>query len=803
VSDKPGLQLNWRRVLRSASLVTVAAAIVLELLAHTPFNIPNPSVVLIFTVVYAAFLEGPASGLVSAAIAVAYALHYSISGHSGVPHTTADARRDVVVAIVLPATAMLVGILRNRLNQALQEEQTQRETADRERSRSYRILDTISEGFITLTPDWQITYANQSAEQILGRPRNDLIGLDALTIFPAALGDSIHEALEGALAARIPIELEDHSAPADRWFEVRVYPMEDQFHVYVRDVSSRRRAQEGVRFQTRLLDAIGQAVIATDLDGVIVYWNRAAEVLFGWPAAEVISKAGIAMTHANHGDSDELILSTRLRGGRAWLGEAEMKSKSGSTFAAAIADTPIVGDNGTLIGMVRVVTDLTWRKSVEEQQRFLSEAGAALADTLDTDSTIRTIARLPVPGLADCCLVDLVEPDGRIRRLEQQLFEPIRDETAQVIQRRYPVDAGSNHPIADVIRSGEPRLIHRMSDQLLRSIAFDSQQLGAIREARFRSAMIVPLLAHGRNLGALSLLSARSDREYTNSDLALAEELAGRAAVALENAQLYETAIVASRAKSDFLAVMSHELRTPLTTIMGYTDLLLAGVPRPVDEPTRSYIERVRTAAWHLLGIIEQILVYARLEAGREEVNPSRLNVEDLLRDAAILIEPVAMEKGLTFKVMSSPPVTIETDLTMVRQILLNLLSNAVKFTEKGDVTLEAYSDASQVTFNVRDTGIGIAPEFMEKVFDPFWQVDQSSTRHVGGTGLGLSVVRRLARLLGGDATVRSSPGAGAVFSVSLPLRWRLREPVDEEDEGMGKGKGKDEGKGVGMGVGS
>jgi signal transduction histidine kinase len=261
-----------------------------------------------------------------------------------------------------------------------------------------------------------------------------------------------------------------------------------------------------------------------------------------------------------------------------------------------------------------------------------------------------------------------------------------------------------------------------------------------------------------------------TNRSYNRHDLALMTELARRAAFAIDNAMLYETASMANQSKSDFLAVMSHELRTPLTTVMGYTDLLLAGVPNPLTSQSQVYVGRIRSAAWHLLGLIEQILIYARLEVGREQVHVEKAPLARVLREAAELIEPVALEKGLTFGLTEPPSnATIETDVTKLRQILLNLLSNAVKFTDQGEIHLEAQVTPHDVLFFVRDTGVGILPEHQHRVFEPFWQVDQSATRKEGGTGIGLSLSRKLAGLLGGDISVQSTPEEGTVFTVKLP----------------------------------
>ncbi|HSL72326.1 MAG TPA: PAS domain S-box protein, partial [Longimicrobiales bacterium] len=501
-----------KRASRSAALLTVGAAALLELLAHTPLAVPSPGVILLLTVIVAAFREGTGSGLVSAALAVAYQLYYSHQYDAGITYDATDARRDAILSIVLPATAVLVGQLRTRLSKAVKSERDLRLGAEHERFRSLAILEAITDGFVALNADWEITFLNRRAEQILGRTRAELVGHNAFALFPEALGTSIHDTLKAAIENRVPMEVETYYPPTGHWFELRVYPTQDEFSVYFRDVTPRRQAQDSIRFQTRLLDAIGQAVMATDLEGTIVYWNRAAEVLFGWTAEEVVNTTGIAVTHAAYSEVEDARLFSRMRSGRSYMGETALLAKTGRTFAAAVSDTPIVGDDGTLLGMVRVVTDLTWRKTVEEQQRFLSDAGAALAETLDADSTLRTIAQLAVPTLADCCVVDLLDADGEMRRMEVAHVNPEKEQITRDIRQRYPLEPNSNHPVIDVVRSGRPQLIARLSDHFLRSIAFDSRHLGMMRDLAYTSGIFVPLIARGRTLGALSLLAGESQR---------------------------------------------------------------------------------------------------------------------------------------------------------------------------------------------------------------------------------------------------------------------------------------------------
>jgi signal transduction histidine kinase len=228
----------------------------------------------------------------------------------------------------------------------------------------------------------------------------------------------------------------------------------------------------------------------------------------------------------------------------------------------------------------------------------------------------------------------------------------------------------------------------------------------------------------------------------------------------------------ANGAKSDFLAVMSHELRTPLAAIMGYQELLADGITGPITEAQGQQLGRIKASARHLLSLIDEILTFTRLDAGRETVVPETIDLEDALKDACEIIEPLASGKNLELKIVSpGPGVKVESDPTKLRQILVNLLSNAVKFTDKGSVTAEATLIGKEFLVKVIDTGIGIQPENIHRIFDPFWQVEQKATRRATGTGLGLTVTKRLANLLGGDVDVTSTPGTGTTFTVRLPVK--------------------------------
>jgi signal transduction histidine kinase len=320
-----------------------------------------------------------------------------------------------------------------------------------------------------------------------------------------------------------------------------------------------------------------------------------------------------------------------------------------------------------------------------------------------------------------------------------------------------------------VIHTGQPEVYPEITDEMLAASAADADHLRIMRELRFKSALIVPMIARGRTLGALTLVSTDKGRRYTNDDVPLAMELATRAALAIDNAQLYRSALAASEAKSAFLATMSHELRTPLNAIIGYQSLLKEGIDGPLNEAQIAQLNRIRASADHLLGLIDEVLTFSRVEAGKETVHREDTSLRSIVNEAITMTAPLARAKGLVVRA-EGDDARLFTDGSKVRQILLNLLSNAIKFTDSGEIVIRSRVEGDRVLVSVADTGIGVAAENLERIFDPFWQVEQRSTRKVGGTGLGLSVSRTLARLIGGDISVESELGKGSTFTLTLPV---------------------------------
>ena len=291
-----------------------------------------------------------------------------------------------------------------------------------------------------------------------------------------------------------------------------------------------------------------------------------------------------------------------------------------------------------------------------------------------------------------------------------------------------------------------------------------------LRRMGVRHYAVVPLHAGGERLGMLGLVRGAEGPSFTVEELEILALLGDQAALAVRNARLYESAQAASRAKSGFLATMSHELRTPLNALEGYSSLLEEEIYGPVNEAQRGALARMRRSRVHLVELIDQVLDVARVESGTKRAQPEPVALPSLVRDVAEALRGAAEARGLSLELEVDEEVPIlRTDPGMVRQILVNLIGNAVKFTERGGMTVRLSMDGDSVELEVADTGMGIGPELQERVFEPFFQADPSTTRREGGVGLGLALSREFARLLGGDLTLRSAPGEGSTFTLRLP----------------------------------
>ncbi|HYH98338.1 sensor histidine kinase [Hyalangium sp.] len=411
-------------------------------------------------------------------------------------------------------------------------------------------------------------------------------------------------------------------------------------------------------------------------------------------------------------------------------------------------------------------------RRAERKARFIARASQALAASLDFRVTLDRVAQLAVPGVADLCAVDMLEEDGRIRRLAVAHRVQEKAAVAWELEHRWPSRLDDFYGPGRVIHNGQPELRGEVPEAKLPRAARDGEHLRALRSLGLESYLIAPLQARGRTLGAITFAYAGSHRRYRKADLRLAMELAARAALAVDNALLYRASLEAVRLRDEFLAVASHELKTPLTPLSLRLQSLRRELERrdaPVDSARlKEHVTVLQRQCKRLSTLAESLLDVSRLEVGRLVLDLEDVDLSVLVREVVSRFAAQAARTSTPLEVSAGEPVVGRWDRIRLEQVVSSLLSNALKYGAGRPVTVAVERVPTGARLTVRDDGIGISPEHLPRIFDRFERA--VSAEHFGGLGLGLYLTRHLVGAFGGTIRASSEPGKGAAFEVDLPL---------------------------------
>jgi PAS domain S-box-containing protein len=542
----------------------------------------------------------------------------------------------------------------------------------------------------------------------------------------------------------------------------------------IKDITEKKRAEEALLVSEAQFSGIisisADAIISTDADQRITIFNGGAERIFGYQSAEAVGASldmlipeGLRTVHHRHvatfaaGENETPRVGGPLR-------TITGRRKNGEEFPAEATISRLQVGARTLLTVA--LRDITWRRRQERELRFLAEAGAALGATLDYEQTLATVAQLVVREFADWCVVDLMKDSGHLAQMKIVSADPTRAALCAQLER-VPVERDRPYFLRAVLTTKKPLLVEHVGPEHLESVAQGREHLQALRAINPLSVMALPLLSHGELLGTLAFISSTPSRRFGPADLPLAEALADRAAVAIENARLYRASVEAIELRGRVLGVVAHDLRNPLGTILMQTSALQRrnGELERRSQKPREVIHR---AATRMNSLIKDLLDVTSTEAAEMPIERAPLAAGDLVAEAVETQRVLAASSSLELRLDAPPDLpAVCGDHDRLLQVFENLIGNAMKFTDPGGrISVGAASRAGELVFWVADTGRGIAAESLPRVFGRFWQGAGGAR---GGAGLGLAIAKRIVEAHGGRIWVDSTPGRGSTFFFTIP----------------------------------
>jgi PAS domain S-box-containing protein len=499
----------------------------------------------------------------------------------------------------------------------------------------------------------------------------------------------------------------------------------------------------------------------------VTFVNQPAEGLFGY-SAEKLKDPNFSRKMVLEADAAKMAeqYNNGLRSGRDF--EVEYRARRGDGRVIWIRDMVRVTRSADGSMMVRAVTtDITEHKQAEERLRVLAEAGRTLDSSLDYETTLTNVTAVIVPALADDCIIFLESDHGKLEMVTSAHSDPSRAEIAREFFRHYPLIERPDQPLQMVHRTGQSVLMQDAMAAIDVGVALSREQYEASIGTHVNAGLAVPLRSRGQILGVMVWVCVESGRHYGREDLKLAEEIANRAALAVDNARLFKAAQDGVAARDRFLAMLGHELRNPLNSI-GLVAKMLERESLS-DERLTKLRALIGRETRQLSTLVDDLLDVSRVLAGKMNLALESVDLAALVRDSAQSFEDVTRQRELKLAVsIPNEPMTIVGDPVRIHQVIANLLTNAIKFTEPpGRVEVTLRGDSHFAMLSVRDTGIGIASEMLERIFEPF---AQATLQPPHGLGLGLAVVKQVTELHGGRVSAASAGvGKGSEFSVRLP----------------------------------
>lgn len=650
------------------------------------------------------------------------------------------------------------------------------------------ILAIAPDALVVADAEQRVVLFGPGAERIFGFARDEVIGKSIDVVLPSVLSSK-----SGRI---VGLRADGSEFPAETSISSIDVDGERYYAAVVRDATDRERVEQQLRRnQTELAEAQRLAQLGSweyEIDTDVVHGSDELHRIFEVDSERTLSYSDFRdRIHPDDRARVDAAVEATIRRGEPYEIDYRLVRRDGSVRAIHARGRILASAEGAPQRVRGTVQDVTEQREAEERTRelvrqqtarevaqaaaarfqFLSEASQILGSSLAIEETLRSVTQLTVPAIADWCSLDLVGDDGALRRMGVAHEDPEKVLLAHEIHRRYPPDSAANPPAAQTLQRGESLLIEDFSEAILQAAARDAEHRELLRSMGFRSAMVVPLVARERLVGLITLATAESGRRFGPEDLSLAKSLADRAAVAIDNARLFERARAAATAREDAVATVSHDLRSPLG-VMSVNVALLQETDLPEAERSRA-LGRMKRGIASMQRLINDLLDVTRLEAGAVVLRSRSCDAGVLLGDACDLEHPTAAARSVRIEVDVEAGLHVHADPDRIVQVVANLLNNAIRYSpEGGRIRVAARATGSDAVIAVADEGPGVPRESRERIFQRFWQHD---SRQRGTAGLGLAIARALVDLHQGRIWVEDSPRGGARFCFTLPRS--AREP--------------------------
>ncbi|HEY4312174.1 MAG TPA: PAS domain S-box protein [Pirellulales bacterium] len=727
---------------------------------------------------FAAWYAGVRVAIFAAILSYLAADYFFIPPDAALPLTHWDETtvNAFVAFIVVTATILILTELLNRANR--------RAIGDRERFRV--TLSSIGDAVIATGPGERITFMNGIATALTGWQADEAIGRPLKEVFHI-IQEKTRRPVENPCAKVIQtgaiVGLANHTVliakdGTERPIDDSAAPIFDDHGkvqgviLVFRDATKQRQAEEALQKLADIVEYSDDAIISKRIDGTITSWNAAAERLYGYTAAEAIGQHISLIVPADYRAELQEIMQRLSAGERIEHWDTVRQRKDGSLVEVSLRISPIKNAEGEVVGASKVARDISARRKEENAVEFLADSGQKLAALVDERSVQDLIASLPVPYFADWCIVYRLIDDGQIEPAAYYHRDPDNSAALHELIAAIPLSWDSMASAANALRKDASHLVADIPRSHLNTFSAKPAVGALFDKLRPRSVISVPMRARDHILGVITFVRSDGREAYHDADCRFAENIAGRAAIAIDNAQLYQSVQQAVGQRDEFLAMLAHELRNPLAAIRYATDL----ARMPAQEYNPHLFDIVERQLGNFSRLIDDLLDVSRVSQNKISLQLEDSDAKIIASRALETARPVLLLKGHQITVeLTDEELPIHVDAVRTEQIVVNLLTNAAKYTpDGGHVCLRVQADRECAVTSVSDSGIGIAPEVLPRVFDLFAQADRTIDRTEGGLGIGLTVARRLAEMQGGVLSAASKGlGKGSEFT----LRLRLTTP--------------------------